>query len=112
MSGGLAISLATRGRVCCKRGNAVIDTLVPTINVGSLEPSVSTEGKKPPEFNVIVPELVPEQTAKGAEVPTFEISPVVEQVPSADTKKDSNTPEVKIRPVIDLRPTIVNKDGD
>lgn len=112
MSSSMAIAISTRGHVCrASDVVTVVDDLVPGLNATSLEPSINTEGTKSPEFDVVVPEPVPDVCAKGTESPEFEISPVIDPIPSADTKQDSKTPEVKIRPVEDLVPTIVNK-GD
>lgn len=112
MPSSMAIAISTRGHVCRASDVAtVVEELVPGLNATSLEPAINTEGKKPPEFDVVAVDPVPDASAKGAESPEFRISPVIDPIPSADTKRDSKTPEVKIKPIEDLVPTIVNK-GD
>jgi len=112
MPSSMAIALSTRGHVC-RAPDAVqlVDELVPQLNASSLEPIITTEGQKTPDFTILsVEPQVPEVAAETAGFPVFEVG-VIEPVPTADTKKDSKVPEVKIRPVVDLRPIIVKK-GD
>jgi hypothetical protein len=113
----MSIGMLTDGWICNggggNAGPVIITELVPSLTAAALEPTINTEGQKPPEFEMLaVEDQVPEVSAKGDTPPLFEISPVIDPIPSADTKKVSDTPEVLIKPVVDLRPTITNKDDD
>ena len=91
-------------------GPGVDPNLVPGVTAISIEPSVMTTDREPPEFELLSVDPSPVADVSGADSPSFEVSPVITPKPSADTKVDSETPEVLISPVVDLKPRII--DGD
>lgn len=99
-----------------KRGTGGVDPqrvnpdFVPGVTAVSLEPTVITMDKEPPEFELLSVDPAPITDVFDADSPGFEVSPVITPKPSADTKVDSKTPEVLISPVVDLKPRIT--DGD
>lgn len=111
---GLAISIATRGILCCTRGRAIVTALVPDTQASVLEPGIQTGDKGAPKIKVDSTQPAPcEVDVRNTLAPQLNVTHTASPVPDARPKEPSpDEPSAKIRPVVDLSPTIIKKKKD